>query len=747
MKNDENELGSNTPKKEFSDAINPEESIEITSMTHTKKEIENDDNIKGKNSDDDDSDEIEFVGEQASVKNSTKDNNNNNNDDDDEIEIVEEHKSKRKDRDFDDDAEISIVRPAKKNKGNDLNSKDTSFDELEITKKQKHEPTDSPKVTPQSTSTSTSSSKAKETFTDPNVIPSPIRLIQSSDLPASHNVDTVSLASILNQKDMRYMWQFNCVFDANYFMKLIDSSIRENLWTSIITGKCKNPSFGAGLTYIKTQIWENFPPLTLRRISLDGVWLNPYTSHHTKMMILGFVNESKPISDTRNHREIDSIQIVIQTANMIEMDWEHMTQMVWISPRLPRISLKPETYMNSDSNGMDTYSEIGNNFKNELLEYIHAYKLKVTDRLYSEVLAHFDFSSIRAKLIKSIPEYTPVYGNTLSREQPEQHKRVGLDDLQGKVASVPQDKEDWSKDKIILQCSSIGVMDETQGYFRGTISRACLGLDLLSSNRAESVSDKDMDKIEVIWPTVNDVRNSTVGYLSGTSIFMQTTGSAKQIAQQEYMKKYFRKWEAFKAGRMRSMPHLKTYIRTNEERDRIRWALTASHNMSRQAWGVITRRNHQQVKVQIRPQNWELGVFIYPDLFLADYEDTDEEDGVEEEDKKGKGKRKKRIIKKQEKEEEEEKEEGEKQNRYNRDKNRIVMVPVYKRDRLSDEEARQYRQKHKLDADSLLVCLRMGYDLNTQKYNWDWGDIPWSSDVKLKTYEKDCLGQSWPPVI
>ena len=62
-------------------------------------------------------------------------------------------------------------------------------------------------------------------------------------------------------------------------------------------------------------------------------------------------------------------------------------------------------------------------------------------------------------------------------------------------------------------------------------------------------------------------------------------------------------------GRQRAAPHIKTYIRYNEQ-GTIDWALLTSANLSKQAWGDAVQANGE-----MRVASWEIGVLVYPGLF------------------------------------------------------------------------------------------------------------------------------------
>ena len=69
--------------------------------------------------------------------------------------------------------------------------------------------------------------------------------------------------------------------------------------------------------------------------------------------------------------------------------------------------------------------------------------------------------------------------------------------------------------------------------------------------------------------------------------------------------------ETKQSGRTRAAPHIKTYIRYNNQGS-IDWALLTSANLSKQAWGEAANAGGQ-----VRIASWEIGVLIWPELIAG----------------------------------------------------------------------------------------------------------------------------------
>ncbi|KAG2496528.1 hypothetical protein HYH03_005352 [Edaphochlamys debaryana] len=106
--------------------------------------------------------------------------------------------------------------------------------------------------------------------------------------------------------------------------------------------------------------------------------------------------------------------------------------------------------------------------------------------------------------------------------------------------------------------------------------------------------------LSVVWPTVQEVRNSNEGWSAGTSI----PGPAKNVAQ-PFMRQYYCAWGGELVGRQRAMPHIKTYARYRGQE--LAWVLCTSHNLSKAAWGEL-----QKGGSQLMVRSYELGVLVTP---------------------------------------------------------------------------------------------------------------------------------------
>lgn len=197
---------------------------------------------------------------------------------------------------------------------------------------------------------------------------------------------------------------------------------------------------------------------------------------------------------------------------------------------------------------------------------------------------------------------------------------------------------------------------------------------------------------------------------------LQTPAQQRQL---QYLRPYLCQWagdndssnsEKQNAGRRRAAPHIKTYIRFSdtERMDSISWAMVSSANLSTQAWGAAINVNGE-----VRICSWEIGVVVWPDLFIDGHNQThgEEFDG---------NLKKRRVVAK--------------------------MVPCFRRDLPSDDVLLDAGCSLSDDAEgledapqSVVVGLRMPYDLPLTPYRSS--DVPWCATA-IHT-EPDWLGRTW----
>lgn len=405
-----------------------------------------------------------------------------------------------------------------------------------------------------------------------------------------------------------------------------------------------------------------------------------FGTHHSKMMVL--------------FRHDDLAQVIIHTANMIKQDWTNLTQGVWHSPLLP---------LSPNSHPTQTPAPIGCGlrFKRDLLRYLRAYSGR-TRHLVSQ-LEKYDFGAIRAAFIASTPSHIPL-------NPPKQETSWGWLGLQEILSSTPcsnnLNQEMEENAVVVSQISSIATLGEkwVDNFTR-----------VLSSRQTSQTSNKKKTQIKIIFPTAEEIRRSLDGYASGGSIHMKIQ-SATQQKQLQLLKPMMCHWSSEtdspagrshprsaaltsavamaeaeiprEAHRNRAAPHIKTYIRfRSNAMDAIDWAMLTSANLSQQAWGALTGKDNT-----IRICSYEVGVVVWPELFLDRPFDTDDIQGRVEE---------------------------------------VRMVPVFGRDEPGVDADVEKR--------TTIVGLRMPYDIPLVGYGQN--EVPWCNTMTHG--EPDWKGRVW----
>ncbi|KAJ6786733.1 hypothetical protein PWT90_01989 [Aphanocladium album] len=410
------------------------------------------------------------------------------------------------------------------------------------------------------------------------VIPSPFRLTWIRDLDEDSNKDAVTLADLVSDPLISECWNFNYLHDIEFLMEAFDFDTRPHVQVHVVHGFWKRED--ENRTALARQA-SKFPNVKIHVAPMPEM----FGTHHSKMLVL--------------FRRDDTAQVIIHTANMISKDWTNMTNAVWISPILPEL-VKTEEAMTSPE-GMAQGS--GERFKVDLLNYLEAYdKMRPTCTALVGKLKSFDFSAIKGSLIASVP-------GTHKTHEVADGTHWGWDAMARALRQVPCQP---GKSKVTVQISSIATLGATDAWLHGTLFKA------LSKEQDVAAAPPEF---KVIFPTADEIRASLDGYKSGGSIHTKRQ-SKQQEMQLKYLQPVFHHWMAddeskagsrFRdAGRDRAAPHIKTYIRSNED-ETLDWALVTSANMSKQAWGEAAKPTGE-----FRIASWEIGVLVWPSLFKDD---------------------------------------------------------------------------------------------------------------------------------
>ncbi|KAM7165475.1 tyrosyl-DNA phosphodiesterase 1 isoform 3-T5 [Macrochelys suwanniensis] len=258
-----------------------------------------------------------------------------------------------------------------------------------------------------------------------------------------------------------------------------------------------------------------------------------FGTHHTKMMLLLYE---------------EGLRVVIHTSNLIDADWDQKTQGIWLSPLYPRLP-----HGTTGSAG-----ESVTNFKSDLIHYLMAYN-SPTLKEWADIIQEHDLSETRVYLIGSTPGR--YQGN-----QKEKWGHLRLRKLLKEYTSPIPTQESWP---VIGQFSSIGSMGPDQSKWLCSQFQESL-VTLGSSVKTLAKSDIP---IHLIYPTVDNVRQSLEGYPAGGSLPYSIQTAQKQL----WLHSYFHA------------------------------------NLSKAAWGALEKNG-----TQLMIRSYELGVLFLPSAFGLD---------------------------------------------------------------------------------------------------------------------------------
>lgn len=228
-------------------------------------------------------------------------------------------------------------------------------------------------------------------------------------------------------------------------------------------------------------------------------------------------------------------------------------------------------------------------FASDLSDYLRHYPSSLHPLI--QTLREFDFSAARVMLLPSVPGYHR--GADMHRFG---HMRVRA------LLQAQQLPARFQDATLVCQYSSLGSLTEKWLFDEfGASMSACNGSD----DAGGSKSRHSRSKIHCIWPTVEDVRSSVLGYASGGSM------PCPDKNMKDFLRPLLHRWRGVDA-RHAAMPHLKSYARILPSGE-IAWAVMTSSNLSKAAWGELQKDGSQ---LQIR--SYELGVLFLPSQYQSD---------------------------------------------------------------------------------------------------------------------------------
>jgi len=266
----------------------------------------------------------------------------------------------------------------------------------------------------------------------------------------------------------------------------------------------------------------------------------------------------------------ERVRLVIHTANLIRGDLFHKTNAAWFQDFRIR-------------SGDESHLGVNQQFQIDLLDFFkHFFKgapSSVQRERRLEKLRCFDFTTSKVALIASVPgshdpSSGPNYGSMKMRSL--------LDRF------IPKQELAWP---VVCQFTSLGSMKMSGSSRSWALAEFLWG----------------RDKVHFVFPSDLDCQRSIIGFPDG--IFLSNSKEDAFVSEMKQRMCWWKGNDHFPA-RHNAYPHLKSYVSFDpEDSRRLSFAIITSHNLSKAAWGHITKKGKHFIK------SFELGVFFAPTIF------------------------------------------------------------------------------------------------------------------------------------
>jgi len=363
----------------------------------------------------------------------------------------------------------------------------------------------------------------------------------------------------------------------------------ERMWQFIRHAETK--ARGAG----KSKLPEK-PPFRAQRVHSDASRMWPGCPHG-KLIIVQYPT---------------CLRVCVSTANLYESDYLNKTQAIWFQDfplqsitdaMAPNISSSSSSYSSSYSTNAhapaSSHEERQHHF-NRSLDEATIKKVRAMARDFSQSLKdyfarlvrgfdttifdRYDFSNVRVSLITSVIGTVPMQLAT-------QYGHTKLAEVLSKEASTPHGTPHKTPSIVYAQMSSLGTL--STNYMES------LKASFSQSNQHDAVKPN----LTLVWPSVEFVRRSIDGWLSGSSLCAGT----RQITTKQFVMKSLLRYTPLQPERRDIPPHIKSYWRIYADGG-VGWACITSANFSKSAWGELQKGS------KLSMSNFEAGVLFLPSL-------------------------------------------------------------------------------------------------------------------------------------
>lgn len=381
------------------------------------------------------------------------------------------------------------------------------------------------------------------------------QLTTVSRLSHRQNTNRVSLADLIGSEHLTEMWQFNYIVDVAFTLGNLHPNISRRVKCSfIIHDKTGETTRNIQRTAERLGVGNNVQVASPRIPSRFG-------TQHAKLMVLFF-----------KENNVLTAKVIIHTAVLTSVDWDEMCEGVWCSSKAEK---KAAPTVQSG------------HFESYLLDFLRTYDMPTT-RCLAARFALYDWSRETVSLIGSVPgsHVDDKWGLNRAARLLQDHKD-----------SHPSDYNESQHDTVVLQASSIASFPASDTWLTPQLVAA------LDGRHPGVARHGTLPRYNIVWPTVQNTLQSFNPPVS--QLYLKCSGRSLK-KQYHYMESHMRVWTASNKGLDRVMPHIKTYARVTKTGD-VRWLIMTSANLSKQAWGVVSKRG-------LAIDSWELGVVIFPQV-------------------------------------------------------------------------------------------------------------------------------------
>ena len=343
-----------------------------------------------------------------------------------------------------------------------------------------------------------------------------------------------------------------------------------------------------------------------------------YGMHHTKMSLTGYEDITDGFSQSM-------IRVAIHTSNLLRGDNEMKANGAYTQNfPLKQNRASHNAYKRMKSDDDDTESSCS--FEVDLARYLESYgyskrqrwcppassfdssrPLSSNECSLPELIRQYDYSSAYAVLIPSIP----------GRHKVDSYNDVGYLKLRRAIMDAfprhPEAGSENTKPPVLCQMSSLGCLNSKW------LDKFSEAIDYTSTHGTKPVKDYAIvsknrpplqNQLRIIWPTVDEIRNSVEGYHGGGSVCGKTKNVSKEFLQPLYC--HWSNSGNDPLQTARHVPHIKTFLQPSHDGRSVEWLCLTSHNLSIAAWGQVQIRSKNQTSDEkiLFVRHWELGVFV-----------------------------------------------------------------------------------------------------------------------------------------